>query len=196
MIKLVPLKYYHIYNRGNNREKLFYQERNYEYFINRYIHHCFHVLNTYAYCLMNNHFHMLVGVRSDKVQKELFQGADINSKKLQSPSRHLGNFFNSYTLSINKQENRVGSLFQRPFRRKEVNTESYFRQLVIYIHQNPIKHGFTSHIEEYPYSSFHSFLNDDGSFLNKDKVLELFGGIDNFRAAHEEMLQDFEPFQP
>jgi hypothetical protein len=139
---------------------------------------------------------MLVSVRSAKVQEELFQSAEINSKKLQSPSRHLGNFFNSYTLSINKQENRVGSLFQRPFRRKEVTTESYFRQIVIYIHQNPIKHGFTSHLEEYPFSSLHSFLNDGGSFLNRDKVLKLFCGLENFRVAHEEMMQNFDPFKP
>lgn len=196
MIKLEPSRYYHIYNRGNNREQLFYQERNYEYFINRYIHHCFHVLDTYAFCLMNNHFHLLVGVRSKATQKKLFQHADLNSKKLRSPSRHLSNFFNSYSLSINKQEERVGSLFQKPFRRKEVSSERYFCQLVVYIHNNPVRHGFASSIEEYPYSSFHSYLQDKGSFLNTDKVLELFGGIKNFREAHEEMLTNFDPFKP
>ena len=196
MIKLEPLRYYHIYNRGNNREKLFHQERNYDYFINRYIHHCFHVLNTYAYCLMNNHFHMLVSVRSVEVQEELFRKADLNSSQLRSPSRHLSNFFNAYTLSINKQEDRIGSLFQRPFRRKEVNTETYFRQLVIYIHQNPVKHRFVSNIDDYPYSSFHSYFLEERSFLDKEKVLELFGGIENFRSAHEEMLQNFDPFEP
>lgn len=196
MIKLEPNRYYHIYNRGNNREKLFYQDKNYEYFINKYLKHCFHVFETYAYCLMSNHFHLLVSVRPEELQQELFKKADLNSNKLGSPSRHLSNLFNGYTLSINKQENRVGSLFQRPFRRKEVTTDSYFCQLIVYIHQNPVRHRFTSSIEEYPYSSFHSYFQDSGSFLNKSKVLKLFGGIESFRAAHEEMQTNFDPFKP
>jgi REP element-mobilizing transposase RayT len=145
---------------------------------------------------MNNHFHMLVSVRPVEIQEELFQKADLNSNQLRSPSRHLSNFFNAYTLSLNKQEDRIGSLFQRPFRRKEVNNESYFCQLVVYIHQNPVKHGFVSNISEYPYSSYRSFYQKETSFISTDTVIDLFGGIDNFRAAHEEMLQNFEPFQP
>ena len=196
MIKLEPNRYYHIYNRGNNREKLFYQDRNYEYFINKYLKHCYHVLETYAYCLMSNHFHLLVSVRSEKLQQELFKKADLKSRKPGSPSRHLSNFFNGYALSINNQEKRIGSLFQRPFRRKEVTSDSYFCQLVVYIHQNPVRHGFTSSIEEYPYSSFQSYFQQYESFLNRDKVLELFGGLENFRAAHEETIQNFDPFKP
>lgn len=196
MIKLEPLGYYHIYNRGNNRGKLFYQKRNYEYFIDRYLHHCYHIFDTYAYCLMNNHFHLLVKVRTEKEQNELFKKADLNSEKLRSPSRHLSNFFNSYTLSINKQEERVGSLFQRPFRRKEVDSNRYFRQLVIYIHQNPVKHGFVSAINEYPYSSYHDYFQESSFFVAKDKVLDLFGGLKNFQSAHDKILANFEPFEP
>ncbi|NGP77775.1 hypothetical protein G3570_14095 [Balneolaceae bacterium YR4-1] len=143
---------------------------------------------------MKNHFHMLVSVRSEELQEELFQKVDLNSNKLRSPSRHLSNFFNSYTLSINKQEDRVGSLFQRPFRRKEVSTDSYFRRLVIYIHQNPVKHRFVSNIEGYPYSSYHFYFREGESFLNKNKVLQLFDGIEKFRAAHVEMLEDFDQY--
>lgn len=59
MLKLEPNKYYHIYNRGNNKERLFYSPDNYEYFLSKFNHHCFHVFNTYCYCLMSNHFHFL-----------------------------------------------------------------------------------------------------------------------------------------
>lgn len=189
MIKLEPNKYYHIYNRGNNREKLFYSDENYEYFLTNYRKHCFHILDTYAYCLMSNHFHMLVSVRSLEKQKELFKQADLKSNKLRSPSRHLGNFFNSYTLSINKQEDRIGSLFQRPFRRKEIETEKYFCRLLVYIHQNPVRHGFVTSVEDYPYSSFHAYNCEDESFLNRNKALALIGGFKNFQAAHKELIK-------
>ena len=49
-------QYYHIYNRGNNGENLFFEERNYPYFLKLYAHHILPVADTYAYCLLRNHF--------------------------------------------------------------------------------------------------------------------------------------------
>lgn len=63
----VPLQYdtvYHIYNRGNNGENLFIEERNYRYFLRRYGRHIHPVVETYAYCLLRNHFHLLIRVRT------------------------------------------------------------------------------------------------------------------------------------
>jgi REP element-mobilizing transposase RayT len=184
MIKLEPNRYYHIYNRGNNREKLFYTEANYEYFLTKFRQHCFHVLETHAYCLMGNHFHFLVSVRPVNEQQALFEERNLNTQKLRSPSKHLAHFFSSYTQSINKQEGRVGSLFQKNFKRKEIDSEDYFRQTIIYIHLNPLKHGFTDDIKVYPYSSYPVYLNSEETFLNREKTLELFGGIKNFNVAH------------
>ena len=62
----IPLehgKYYHIYNRGNNRENIFVEERNYPYFLKLYAQHIFPVADTFAYCLMRNHFHLLVHIK-------------------------------------------------------------------------------------------------------------------------------------
>lgn len=50
-------QFYHIYNRGNNRENIFFEERNYRYFMELYAHHVAPVVETYAYCLLHNHFH-------------------------------------------------------------------------------------------------------------------------------------------
>ena len=66
MSKPEPLQfgqYYHIYNRGNNRETLFREERNYPYFLSLFIKHVDPVVDTHAYCLMPNHFHLLVKVK-------------------------------------------------------------------------------------------------------------------------------------
>lgn len=59
-------KYYHIYNRGNNGENLFIAERNYAYFLNLYAKHIGPVAETFAYCLLRNHFHLLIRIKNDQ----------------------------------------------------------------------------------------------------------------------------------
>ena len=120
-------------------------------------------------------------------QRMFFEESDLTSKELRSPSRHLGNFFNSYTQSINKERGRTGALFQRPFKRKEITSDDYFRKLVVYIHQNPAHHKFEKQFSEYPFSSFSHYINEEETFLNRHKTLELFGGIENFKEAHSLM---------
>ena len=62
----VPLqygKYYHIFTRGNNREDIFLEERNYRHFLQLYAKHIMPIADTYAYCLLRNHFHLLVRIK-------------------------------------------------------------------------------------------------------------------------------------
>ncbi len=63
---LEPGNFYHIYNRGNNRENLFIQERNYGYFMKLWGKYISPVADTYAYCLLRNHFHAAVRVKDAK----------------------------------------------------------------------------------------------------------------------------------
>ena len=100
-------RYYHIFNRGNNHELLFYKEFNYSYFLNKYDKYLSEHVSTFAYCLMPNHFHLLIKTKTDSTSKQL--------RKL----------FQSYALSINKQENRTGSLFTKPFRRIAIEDNEY-----------------------------------------------------------------------
>ncbi|MBI1800097.1 MAG: transposase [Chloroflexi bacterium] len=68
MSKPAPLaygQYYHIYSRGNNRGDIFKDTRNYAYFLKLYAHHIEPIADTYAYCLMRNHFHVLIRVRDN-----------------------------------------------------------------------------------------------------------------------------------
>jgi len=65
-----PLRYdtyYHIYNRGVNRENIFFETRNYEYFLNLYWKYIGQVVDTFAYCLLRNHFHLAIRVKSNEV---------------------------------------------------------------------------------------------------------------------------------
>ena len=135
-VQLFPNTYYHIYNRGNNGETIFIEERNYRYFLQLYRNHITPIAETYAYCLLRNHFHFLIRLK-DLQGFENLEGLADGRKN----SQPFANFFNAYTKAFNKSYNRTGSLFEGRFKRKPVTDDRYFQALVIYIHQNPEKHG-------------------------------------------------------
>ena len=118
-------KFYHIYNRGINSENIFFETCNYEYFIKLYENHIDPIADTYAWCLMKNHFHFLVRIKDE---------SELSLPR--APHQCFSNLFNAYTKAINKRYNRHSSLFQRTFKRKLIDNEVYFKNLVIYIHNN------------------------------------------------------------
>jgi REP element-mobilizing transposase RayT len=174
-------KYYHIFNRGNNREDIFTEERNYRYFLKLYAKHITPVADTYAYCLLRNHFHFLVRI---KAVDELDPGSQNLSKVAREPSQRFSNLFNAYAKAINRAYHRTGALFQRPFGRVEVMTDAYFEYLVTYIHRNPQKHGFVDDFRAWPYSSYHALLSSQPTRLQRDEVLSWFQGVDHFENVH------------
>jgi putative transposase len=177
MGKPVPLEYgqyYHIYNRGINRERIFVEERNYRHFLRLYASHVGPVVDTVAYCLLPNHFHFLVRI------KEL-PGSRTDLKR---PSQCFSNLFNAYAKAFNKAYERTGGLFQRPFGRIVVTTDAYFCQLVIYIHQNAEKHGVVDDFGAWPFSSYHAHLSDKATRLAREEVLAWFDGAEGFERAH------------
>ena len=181
----IPLqygKYYHVYNRGNNRENIFVEERNYRYFLQLYAKHVAPVADTYAYCLLRNHFHFLLHI------KDLTGLADLSG--LKKPSQYLSNLFNAYTKAFNKAYNRTGALFQRPFGRVEITSDAHFMWLVIYIHQNPQKHGFVDDFRTWPYSSYHTLLSTKLTRLKRDDVLTWFGGVEAFGISHQQEVDE------
>lgn len=112
----------------------------------------------------------------------------VKGRKKANPTNHFSHLFNAYAKYINERYNRHGSLFQRPFRRKQVEDEDYLRQVVIYIHNNPVHHGFVNHPLEYPWSSYHAYQSTNSTNIQREAVLDWFGGIQNFREVHRESL--------
>jgi hypothetical protein len=106
-------------------------------------------------------------------------------------SKRLSNLFNAYAQALNKQQGRQGTLFERPFRRKLVTSEDYFRQLVVYIHSNPVRHGFTYNYKDYPWSSYGSLVSTKTTKLQRDEVLGWFDGQGNFVNTHNQII-DFD----
>jgi REP element-mobilizing transposase RayT len=174
MSAIIPLRRaacYHIYNRGNNRENLFVETRNYAYFLDLYVRHIEPIAETFAYCLMKNHFHLLVQIK--------------DGDNVLEPSRCFSNLFNAYARAFNRSYGRTGALFQRPFSRIEVIDDRYFIALVVYIHRNPQKHGFVADFRDWPYSSYHALASARPTRLRRDIVLAWFGNAAAFVAAHQ-----------
>jgi putative transposase len=184
-IELLENQYYHIYNRGNNRENIFCKEKNYNYFLKRYDYYLSEYSDTFAYCLLPNHFHLLIRVKPySQLPLKTKHGKQIENEDRVSEQFRL--LFMSYAKAINIQEDRVGSLFQKNFKRKEVNNERYFSNLVYYIHANPQLHGICEDFREYPHSSYDRILTDRPSKLFKDEVLKWFGSREAYIAFHRD----------
>lgn len=184
MHDFVPLErgqYYHIYNRGNNGENIFIEERNYSYFLDLYAKYIEPIADTFAYVLLRNHFHLLVRI------KDSTDLADFENLPGLNPTQQFSNLFNSYAKSINKAYGRTGSLFQKRFGRIPVTSDAYFVTLVRYIHFNPQKHGFVSDFRKYLYSSYQMMLSDQATRLKRDKVLEWFGEKPAFVEFHQDL---------
>ena len=187
----IPLehgKYYHVYNRGNNRENIFAEERNYPYFLKLYAHHIEPIADTFAYCLMRNHFHLLVRIKTEEEIQETLRVSEqtLRVSKTLRVYQVFSNFFNAYTKAINKAYGRTGSLFEHPFGRIQVTSEAYYSRLVIYIHRNPQKHGFVGDFRDWPYSSYHALLSTKPTHLKREDVLNWFGDLDNLVATHQQ----------
>ncbi|MEA1849087.1 transposase [Chryseobacterium sp. MHB01] len=150
--------FYHIFNRGINSQKIFFNDRNYHYFIKLMESKLSSVVNIYAYCLLQNHFHILVKIKSEKEIRLIFPHKDtIEVSKI--ISQQFSNMFNSYTQAINKHYGRTGKLFELPFRRKLIDSHEQLTNTILYIHNNPVKHGINMNAENYRYSSLFSIKN-------------------------------------
>ena len=194
----VPGEFYHIYNRGNNRERIFLQERNYEYFRSKWEHYINPIMDVYAYCLLPNHFHFLC-----KVKDDIHQPLQLSHKVIDDPviinqsiSRKFQHMFSGYALAINKQEKRVGSLFQKRFKRKKIDSEEFLFQIIQYIHLNPVKHNLCLSPFDWQWSSLREIANNDNRFVKATEVIDIFGSREEFLAFHLETAYSYYNFDP
>ena len=193
---LLPNTVYHIYNHSIGNEQLFDAHENYLFFLNKFQRYLSPVVETYSYCLMPNHFHFVVKVRKEyeivavlpDVYRKVYENEDSPENKelivSKYVSRQFSNLFSSYTQAFNKWVKRRGSLFLKNFKRNKVDNRDYFVQVVKYVHFNPVKHGFVNRMEDWEFSSYNVMLSTDSTFINRDSLLKMFGGRDNFIETH------------
>lgn len=217
--KLVTDQIYHVYNRGVEKRIIFTYEQDYRRFIDCSFHYLFsnerysdavnsmenglrttlrevtsrngasrnevedfvRPVEIIAYCLMPNHIHLLV--------KQLVDGGI---------SKYIHKISTSFTNYFNLKYNRVGSLFQGPFKYKRIETEEQLHYLTKYIHRNPLEiikeTGSPFRLSDYPWSSLPAYLGTTEEPLLKELVLESFPSVGQYSSfvTEEEELNKIE----
>jgi REP element-mobilizing transposase RayT len=151
--------FYHIYNRGAGRQAIFYEDRNYVYVLRLLRQAAMEsAVTVVAYCLLPNHYHWL-----------LRQDGDVPAGKV--PARVFG----SYAQAFNRAYDRTGTLFEGPYKAREVETGAYFMNLCSYIHLNPVHHGLVDRPDAWPYSNYLEWIDRrPGTLVDRDLVRAYF----------------------
>ena len=153
-----PTHFFHIMVQGINKEFIFSKKYYIETYLNlmhKYIHEF--SVTILSYCIMNNHAHLLVFVN------------DIHD---------LGKFMHKinlvYSQFYNKENHRCGVVFRNKYKSEPIYDIKHLLNCINYIHLNPVKANMVNSCEEYPYSSYNSYVNSTGVCNNKI-LFELFG---------------------
>jgi len=181
----VPGLYYHIYNRGNNRQSIFFQPENYLYFLRNVKKYIAPVAKVTVYCLMPTHYHVLA--RVEQQPSEFSKNSEGCSAKISSAMMRLSV---SYTKAINKRFQRTGSLFQGQFQAKPIETYSHLFNLCVYIHANPVKDGLVALPEDWIYSNYLEWLGQrNGSLVDREFIQEYFGSPSEYQKLVMEYIK-------
>lgn len=179
LIPFMPELHYHIYNRGNNRETIFFEPDNYLYFLKKINEYLVPIADVLVYCLMPTHYHIVVRV---KKTSEVFKTSEVSSAMMKLSV--------SYTKAINKRFQRVGVLFQGQFQAKPILTSEYLLNLCRYIHGNPVKDGIVADVSQWPYSNCLEWIGErDGKLFDKAFVQDNFDTPEEYRKFVLEYLR-------
>ncbi|MFN8337088.1 MAG: transposase [Cyclobacteriaceae bacterium] len=177
--------FYHIYNRGNNKQRIFFSTNNYRFFLNKVERYISPNCDILSWALMPNHFHFLV--RANEKTIELIKHTPIEINALTEGIRLL---LSSYTKAIQKQEKLSGNLFQQKTKAKCV--DDYCTIAFHYIHQNPLKARLAKKLEAWEFSSFREYLSKSDRSLCATEIAYEYLDIEpaNFVADSHKVISD------
>lgn len=158
-------QYYHIYNRGAGKAKIFFNDGNYQYLL-RLVKEYYqkHGATVIAYCLIPNHYHFLLRQEADEPL-----------------SKFIGVLFNAYVQALNLQQGRTGTLFEGRFKHKCVDQWEYLMLLCRYIHLNPVKAKLVVRPEDWAYSNYREWIGlRDGALVDKVFVQDHFPSAEEY----------------
>lgn len=176
-IEFTPNACYHIYNRGCGHQRIFFEVDNYLFFLRELKQRC-HIfrIDVLAWCLMPNHYHLLLSPRSNQL------------------SAMMQAFSTSYTKAINERQQRTGTLFEGRLQAIAVETTEYAIHLSRYVHLNPVDAHLVQKPEEYDYSSYRDYLGlRAGTLAQPERVLSEFAGSEQYRLFVESGIGTRDP---
>lgn len=159
-IQLLPGNTYHLFNHAVGTDNLFKCRENYLYFLKKYANHIQFICDTYCYCLLPNHFHLLVKIKDENAIADYY--ITIKRKELNLSDNEMisdfimerfSNWLNGYAKAFNKLYNRKGALFMDYTKRRLIMQDTDFSKIIHYIHANAVHHKLVKTIDEWEHSS-------------------------------------------
>ena len=127
---------------------------------------------------MPNHFHFLIQIKSE------------DTKRIKN---NIGILLSSYTKAINKSKNRTGGLFQNHTKAKLIDDEKYMWDLMIYIHQNPLRNAMVKAISEWEFSSYRDLAGlRNGTLVDKSLISKKFRSTEEFILFSSTKIEKFD----
>lgn len=169
-----PGALFHITSRGNNKEDIFLEERDFRRYLKN-IDSCQRKapFELYAFVLMPNHLHLLIQVKKHSIDKIM--------QVIQT----------GYTMYFNKRYNHIGHVFQGRYQSFLVDKETYLLELLRYIHLNPIRAGIVKTLGNYPWSSHQALLDPNNEF---NKILDREAVLLNFSQDPKRQVKEYKEF--
>ena len=178
---------YHVYNRGNNKQPIFFTDANYLYFLQKIKIEWKKYADVLCYCLMPNHFHIMLVPNKDGCKNIILADKETHMQDL---SKTIGKTLSSYTKAVNIQNKATGNLFQKKTKAKLLTgpnslienflTHEYLLTCFHYIHQNPLKAKLVKDLKDWLYSSYPDYYSGrKGTICNKLLSFKLLGLIEN-----------------
>ena len=173
-IPFLPNNYYHIYNRGANKARIFCDHKDYLCLLSLLrLHLQEFAITVIACCLMSNHFHLILRQNGQPKISDFMQAV-----------------FHKYSMTFNQIHNHSGTLFEGPFRAILIDKNEYLLHLCRYIHRNPQEAGIVKRAEEWPYSNYPEFLGKRKGTLSDSEFVKMnFGSTE----AYEDFVMNYVP---
>jgi len=189
-ISLSPKKFYNI-NYFNENDKLFMQEKNYNFFLNKYFYYFQPIAETFAYCLLPNGFEILLKTKEEK-EFSSFLNFEINEnntkfyEKFISKyiSQQFDNLFIDYQNEYNSIFGEKKLFFEKNLEINSIKTKEDFTNTVKKIHLKPISQSFAKNIEDWQFSSYNSFFAEGEQKIKINTIIDYFGNIYKFQDFH------------
>ena len=202
-----PGAYYHIVCKNIDGLSLFYDAIDYEIFNQRFIKFTGNFFDVWSFCLIPNHSHHIVKIKSIESISDFmrrlvpanitatmknFSGETSNELFFDKMiERQMNSFLVSYANYINNKFNRKGGIFQKPFKRIQIEDEGHLQQAIIYTNANAQKHKMVDDYKKYPFSSYVGIIENDQYYVDSKSVIEFFKGLEKFLIIHEQQVAYF-----
>ena len=180
-----PECWYHVFNHSRGSDDIFESDYDFVVFLNLVTKYILPVAEVYAYCLMPNHFHFLVRYKKITIP-------DSFAKKIENDyyAHQWGNVQNTYTKKKNFRTGKRGGLFCQSINRNLIESEEYRQMCIVYIHNNPVKHGYCLTPEDWQYSSYKTIISYKTTNIDREKVISWFCDRQNFIMYHKSNASD------